>query len=82
MICCESSQQTDLSTLTWQVGSRLIWQVLGVILMLFGVLGKFGALMAMIPDPVIGTTVSILNCRMKNALPFSDTEKSCVFGSG
>ena len=60
MIYCESSQQTDLSAFTWQVGSRSIWQVLGVILMLCGVLGKFGAFMAMIPDPVIGTTVSIL----------------------
>ena len=43
MIYCESSLQTNLSAFTWQVGSRSIWQVLGVILMLCGVLGKFGA---------------------------------------
>ena len=55
-----ADEQTDLSVFTWQVGSRLIWQILGVILMLCGVLGKFGAFMAMIPDPVIGTTVSVL----------------------
>ena len=30
--------------------------------MLCGVLGKFGAFMAMIPDPVIGTIVSNLKC--------------------
>ena len=29
--------------------------------MLCGVLGKFGAFMAVIPDPVIGTTVSTNN---------------------
>ena len=46
--------------MTLQVGSRLIWQILGVTLMACGVLGKFGAFMAMIPDPVIGTTVCLL----------------------
>src|SRR6218665_554728 len=36
------------------MGSRVTWQVAGVLLMAAGVFGKFGAIVATIPDPVIG----------------------------
>ena len=37
-----------------QVGSRRVAQVGAVYLLLFGMLGKFGALFVTIPDPVMG----------------------------
>ena len=40
--------------LCFQMGSRLTWQVAGVLLMAAGVFGKFGAILATIPDPVLG----------------------------
>src|SRR6218665_730196 len=36
------------------MGSRLTWQVAGGLLMAAGVFGKFGAILATIPDPVLG----------------------------
>src|SRR5688572_8716668 len=36
------------------MGSRVTWQVAGVLLMAAGVFGKFGAIVATIPDPVLG----------------------------
>ena len=40
-----------------QVASRIMWQVLGIMLMLFGVFNKFGAFITLIPDPIVGTLV-------------------------
>ena len=37
-----------------QVGSRRVIQATGIFMMVFGVFGKFGALLVTIPDPVIG----------------------------
>lgn len=37
-----------------QVASRSVMVLAGIICMLFGVVGKFGAVMASLPDPVIG----------------------------
>ena len=37
-----------------QVGSRVVIQVGGALMMFFGMMGKFGALFVTIPDPVIG----------------------------
>jgi nucleobase transporter 1/2 len=37
-----------------QVGSRRVIQVAGLIIMIFGMIGKFGALFVTIPDPVVG----------------------------
>ena len=34
-----------------------MWQVLGIMLMLFGVFNKFGAFITLIPDPIVGTLV-------------------------
>src|SRR6218665_385686 len=40
--------------LCFQMGSRLTWQVAGGLLMAAGGFGKFGAILATIPDPVLG----------------------------
>ena len=37
-----------------QVGSRIVIQVGGIILIILGCLGKFGGLFLTIPEPVIG----------------------------
>ncbi|MEQ2274067.1 hypothetical protein XENORESO_013429, partial [Xenotaenia resolanae] len=36
------------------VGSRLVLQTTGVLMIVLGVFGKFGAVFITIPDPVIG----------------------------
>lgn len=38
----------------WQVGSRLVLQMTGVLMLLLGIFGKFGAVFITIPEPVIG----------------------------
>jgi len=49
------SHAADCIALTdLQVGSTRVVQATGVYLLLFGLLGKFGALFVTIPDPVIG----------------------------
>lgn len=37
-----------------QVGSRLVLQTAGILMIVLGVFGKFGAVFITIPDPVIG----------------------------
>ena len=37
-----------------QVASRVIWQVVGVFMILLGVFGKFGAALTVLPDPIKG----------------------------
>lgn len=37
-----------------QVGSRLVLQTTGILMIILGVFGKFGAVFITIPDPVIG----------------------------
>ncbi|KAK7110352.1 hypothetical protein V1264_014239 [Littorina saxatilis] len=43
-----------------RIASRRVFQVAGVILVLLGVLTKFGAVMTLIPDPVIGGLNAVL----------------------
>ena len=40
--------------LLFQVGSRRVVQMGGILMILLGCLGKFGALFVTIPDPVVG----------------------------
>ena len=42
-----------------QVGSRVVVQVAGCIMMFTALLGKFGALFATIPEPVIGGVLCV-----------------------
>ena len=37
-----------------QVGSRLVLQTTGILMILLGIFGKFGAVFITIPEPVIG----------------------------
>ena len=37
-----------------QVASKVIWQVVGVFMILLGVFGKFGAALTVLPDPIKG----------------------------
>ena len=37
-----------------------MFQVAGVILLLSGVIGKFGAVLTLIPDPIIGGTLTVV----------------------
>lgn len=39
---------------SWQVGSRLVLQMTGVLMLILGIFGKFGAVFITIPEPVIG----------------------------
>jgi len=43
-----------------QVGSRRVIQVAAILLLLFGMLGKFGALFVTIPDPVVGGVLLVM----------------------
>ncbi|XP_022311362.1 solute carrier family 23 member 2-like isoform X1 [Crassostrea virginica] len=43
-----------------KVASRRVFQVAGVILLLSGVIGKFGAVLTLIPDPIIGGTLTVV----------------------
>ncbi|XP_071960294.1 solute carrier family 23 member 2-like [Antedon mediterranea] len=43
-----------------KVGSRLVVQVAGIIMMLLGVFGKFGALFVALPDPIIGGVFCVM----------------------
>lgn len=40
--------------LFFQVGSRLVLQTTGILMIVLGIFGKFGAVFITIPDPVIG----------------------------
>ncbi len=41
------------------MGSRITRQVVGIILVVFGIIGKFGAALAVVPDPIIGGMSSV-----------------------
>lgn len=43
-----------LSSLVFQVGSRLVLQTAGLLMIFLGLFGKFSAVFITIPDPVIG----------------------------
>ncbi|XP_048745000.2 solute carrier family 23 member 2-like isoform X2 [Ostrea edulis] len=43
-----------------KVASRRVFQVAGVILLLSGIIGKFGAVLTLIPDPIIGGTLTVV----------------------
>ncbi len=43
-----------------QVGSRVVVQTAGLILLLLGMLGKFGALFVTLPDPIVGGVFMIM----------------------
>ena len=38
----------------FQVGSRFVWLITGIICLIGGIISKFGALLALVPEPVIG----------------------------
>ncbi|KAK3091327.1 hypothetical protein FSP39_018963 [Pinctada imbricata] len=42
-----------------KVASRRVFQTAGLIMLLFGVLGKFGGAMTLIPDPVVGGVLTV-----------------------
>jgi len=44
----------------WQVGSRRVVVVAGIIMALFGCFGKFSALVVSMPDPIIGASFLVL----------------------
>ena len=41
----------------YKVGSRVVFVTAGAMLVFFGVLGKVGAVLALIPDPIVGGTL-------------------------
>ncbi|KAK3095707.1 hypothetical protein FSP39_017881 [Pinctada imbricata] len=43
-----------------RVASRRVFQVAGLILLLGGIIGKFGAALTLIPDPIIGGTLTVV----------------------
>lgn len=43
-----------------KVASRRVFQVAGVTLLLSGIIGKFGAVLTLIPDPIIGGTLTVV----------------------
>ncbi len=43
-----------------QVGSRVVVQTAAIILLLLGMLGKFGALFVTLPDPIVGGVFMIM----------------------
>ncbi|XP_060587640.1 solute carrier family 23 member 2-like [Ruditapes philippinarum] len=43
-----------------KVASRAVFLTAGIILLLCGVVGKFGAVLTLIPDPVIGGTLTVM----------------------
>ena len=50
----------NLSFICTQVGSLRVIQVGGFLFMIFGMLGKFGALFVTIPDPIIGGVFMVM----------------------
>ncbi len=36
------------------MGSRFVWQLAGLCFIIGGLFGKFGAVLAIVPDPIIG----------------------------
>ena len=50
----------NLSFISTQVGSLRVIQVGGFLFMIFGMLGKFGALFVTIPDPIIGGVFMVM----------------------
>ena len=44
-------------SLSLQIGSRVVFVTAGAMLVFFGVLGKVGAVLALIPDPIVGGTL-------------------------
>lgn len=43
-----------------QVGARWVINAAGLLLIFFGLLGKFGAVFVSIPDPIIGGSSAVL----------------------
>ncbi|XP_061192833.1 solute carrier family 23 member 2-like [Saccostrea echinata] len=43
-----------------KVASRRVFQVAGIVLLLSGIIGKFGAVLTLIPDPIIGGTLTVV----------------------
>jgi nucleobase transporter 1/2 len=43
-----------------QVASRRVFQVAGLILLVCGIIGKFGAVLTLIPDPIIGGSLTVV----------------------
>lgn len=70
----------------WQVGSRLVLQMTGVLMLVLGIFGKFGAVFITIPEPVIGgmflvmfgmiAAVGISNLQVKPLITGADSFNS------
>lgn len=43
-----------------KVASRRVFQIAGLILLIGGIIGKFGAVLTLIPDPIIGGTLTVV----------------------
>ena len=43
-----------------QVASRRVFQTAGLIMIVCGVIGKFGAVLTLIPEPIIGGTLTVV----------------------
>ena len=53
--------------MVFQVASRVIWQVMGVLFISFGVFGKFGAALTVMPDPIIGGLLMVASGAFDNS---------------
>ncbi|XP_053407071.1 solute carrier family 23 member 2-like isoform X2 [Mercenaria mercenaria] len=58
-----------------KVASRAVFLTAGLILVICGVVGKFGAVLTIIPDPVIGGTLTLL-FGMVSTLKFTDLDST------
>lgn len=45
---------------SFQVASRRVFQTAGLILIVCGIVGKFGAILTLIPEPIIGGTLTVV----------------------
>jgi hypothetical protein len=61
-----SSWGSKLILTSSQVASRRVLQVAGLILLVCGMIGKFGAVLTLIPDPIIGGSLSLSLCSVSN----------------
>ena len=53
-ICSRNNQYTTYYCFPKQTASRVTWVAMGMLLMVFGVISKFGAVLSTIPTPILG----------------------------
>ena len=64
-------------SLSLQIGSRVVFVTAGAMLVFFGVLGKVGAVLVLIPDPIVGGTL-LLGLGMVASIGISGKPSRCV----